>query len=106
MVEVDINKALRLAVRTGKVLFGSKSALEAAQAGRAKLIILASNCPKITRQDVEYYLKLSNVPFYVYKNSSLDLGAACGKPYPVAVMTLKDVGDSDILKVVEAPNAR
>jgi large subunit ribosomal protein L30e len=106
LVEIDVNKALRIVVRTGKVLFGSKSAQEAAQSGKAKLIILASNCPKATRLDIEYYSNLSEVSFYTFRGSSIDLGAACGKPFPVAVMTLKDVGDSDILKILEAPNAQ
>ena len=106
MVEIDVNKALRVVVKTGKVLFGSKSAQEAAQSGKAKLIILASNCPGVTRLDIEHSLKLSEVRLYTFQGSSIDLGAACGKPFPVAAMTLRDVGDSDILKILEAHNAR
>ena len=106
MIEVDIHKALNMAVKTGKVFFGSKLALDAAKSGKAKLIILASNCPKGIRQDIEYYLKLSPVPLYTFKGSGMDLGAACGRPYSVAALAVKEIGDSDIMKTVEDQNAQ
>ena len=106
MVEVDVNKALNMTVRTGKVLFGAKLALDAARSGKTKLIILASNCPKVIRQDMEYYTKLSTVPLYMFKESGLDLGAACGKPFSVAALAIKEIGDSDIMKTVEGQNAQ
>jgi len=106
LVEVDVNKALKMAVKTGKVLFGAKLALDAARSGKAKLIILASNCPKGIRQDMEYYIKLSAVPLYMFKGSGMDLGSACGKPYSVAALAMKEIGDSEIMKTVEDQNAQ
>jgi len=67
---IDTNKAIASAVKTGKVSFGVTSAIQNAQTGRAKLIILASNAPKDVQEDVEYYSKLSKVPLIVYKGSS------------------------------------
>ena len=43
---MDLNKSLRLAIDTGKVSVGSKQSCKAINSGSAKLIILASNCPK------------------------------------------------------------
>ena len=43
---IDIDKALASAVKTGKVSFGSNVALQNAKTGKAKMIVLASNCPK------------------------------------------------------------
>lgn len=43
---IDIDKAISLAVKTGKVSFGANMALQNAKTGKAKMIILASNCPK------------------------------------------------------------
>ncbi len=78
---IDINKAIATAVRTGKVSFGAESALYNAKTGKAKIIIVSANCPQTTRQDLEYYCKLSNIPLINYSGSSLDLAAACGKPF-------------------------
>jgi large subunit ribosomal protein L30e len=106
MVEVDINKALNMTIRTGKVLLGAKLALDAARSGKTKLIILSSNCPKMIRQDMEYYTRLSAIPLYTFKGSGMDLGATCGKPFSVAALAIKEIGDSDIMKTVEDPNAK
>ncbi|MEM1514513.1 MAG: 50S ribosomal protein L30e [Candidatus Bathyarchaeia archaeon] len=94
----EIDKALSIAVRSGKVLFGSNTAIKSALSGRAKMIILSSNCPKNIREKIEYYCKLSNIPLLIYPGFSLDLGSACGKPFAVSVLTIRDPGDSNILE--------
>lgn len=94
----EIDKSLGIAVKTGKILFGSNLTIKNAITGRVKLVIVASNCPKSKREKIEYYCKLSNVPLIIYPGSSLDLGSACGKPFMVAALAIRDPGDSDILK--------
>jgi len=98
---IDVGKAVATAVKTGKVLFGSNSAIQSAKTGKAKMIVLASNCPVEIRGDVEYYCKLSNVPLLIYKGSSLDLAEVCGKPFLVSALTIREPGDSEILKLIE-----
>ncbi len=101
---IDVNKAIATTVKTGKILFGAKNAINIAKTGKAKLIIVASNCPPRSRRDIEHYCKLSNVPAVIYKGSSTDLGAVCGKPFMISALTIREPGDSDILKLREAPN--
>ena len=96
---IDVDKAIAAAVKTGKVSFGASSAVQSAQTGRAKLIILAANAPKNVRGDVEYYSKLSKVPLIIYKGSSLDLAATCGKPFTVSALSIREPGDSEVLKL-------
>jgi len=88
-------------VKTGKVSFGANLAVQNAQSGKAKLIVVASNCPKNVSSSVEYYCKLSGVPFMAYKSSSLDLGKVCGKPFAVSALSIREAGDSEILKLTE-----
>jgi len=101
---IDVNKAIVTTVKTGKVLFGVNNAVRNAKTGKAKLIIVASNCPQKTRDDIEYYCKLSNIPVTIYDGTSIDLGAVCGKPFTVSALTIREPGDSDILKLTEATN--
>jgi large subunit ribosomal protein L30e len=98
---IDIDKAIATAVKTGKVSFGANSAIQSARTGKAKMIVLASNCPAEIREDVEYYCKLSNIPLIVYKGSSTDLAAVCGKPFLLSALTIREPGDSEILKLAE-----
>ena len=98
---IDIDKAIATAVKTGKVMFGANEAIKSAKLGRAKLIILASNCPTNIRKDIEYYSKLSGVPILDYKGTSIDLGTLCGKPFVVSALTIREPGDSEILKIIK-----
>ncbi|MCD6445255.1 50S ribosomal protein L30e [Candidatus Bathyarchaeota archaeon] len=98
---VDVDKAIVTAVKTGKVSFGAKSAIQYAKTGKAKIIILASNCPKNLREDIKYYCKLSKIPLLTYKGSSIDLAALCGKPFVISALSIREPGDSEILKVMK-----
>jgi large subunit ribosomal protein L30e len=98
---MDVNKQIRMAVKTGKVDFGSKSALSSASLGKAKLLILARNCPEEFRENIVDDAEQSEIPIYIFQGSSLDLGALCEKPFPVASMVVKEPGDSEVLKLAE-----
>jgi len=96
---IDINKAIASTVKTGKVWFGANSAIKNVKMGKAKLVVIAENCPINIREGLEYYCKLSKIPMIIYKGTSLDLGAACRKPFMVSALTIREPGDSDILKI-------
>ena len=90
---MDLNKALRLAINTGKVLLGSKQSSKAADSGNAKLIILASNCPEETVN----FVKGGKTPVHSFSENNSVLGAACGKPFPISAVAILDGGKSDVL---------
>jgi large subunit ribosomal protein L30e len=98
---IDIDKAIATVVKTGKVSFGANSAIQSAVTGKAKLIILAANCPRTIREDVEHYCKLSKVPLITYKGSSMDLAAVSGKPFIISALTIREPGDSEVLRLTE-----
>jgi large subunit ribosomal protein L30e len=98
---IDVDKAIAAAVKTGKVSFGANAALQNAKTGKAKLIILAANCPKDIKDDIEYYGKISKVPVMTYKGASMDLAMVCNKPFIISALSIRETGDSEILKVIE-----
>ena len=88
---MDLNRALRAVTRTGKVYFGVDQAKRAIEKKEAKLIVLAKNCP-------DTYLKEQDeVKIAQFKGSNVELGAACGKPFSISVLTVLDAGESQIL---------
>ncbi len=99
---IDVNKAIAAAVKTGKVSFGVNVALQNAKTGKAKMIILAANCPKDIKDDIEYNCKLSNVPVMMFKGASMDLATVCNKPFIISALSIREAGDSDILKATES----
>ena len=98
---IDVNKAIAAAVKTGKVSFGTNAAVQSAKTGKAKMIVLAANCPKDIKEDIEYYGKLSKVPIMAYKGASMDLAEVCNKPFIISALTIREIGDSEILKTTE-----
>ena len=46
-------------------------------------------------------IKAANISIMQFPGSSVELGTACGKPFPVSVMTIQDAGNSDILDVAK-----
>ena len=98
-VKIDVNKQIQIVLRTGKVALGAKEALESAKFAKAKLLILAANCPENERRDITYYAKQSSVPVHIYAGTSIDLGSACGKNFVVSALTIREPGDSEILKL-------
>ena len=98
---IDIDKALASAAKTGKVSYGANAALLNAKTGKAKMIVLAANCPQNIKDEIEYYAKLSKVPTLTYKGDSRDLANVCAKPFIISVLSIREPGDSEILKAVE-----
>ena len=98
---IDVDKALVSVVKTGKVSFGANEALQNAKTGKAKMIVLSSNCPKDIKEQVEYYGKISKVPVMTYKGTSIDLATVCNKLFIISALSIRETGDSEILKVIE-----
>jgi len=99
---IDVNKAIAAAVKTGKVSFGASVALQNAKTGKARMIVLAANCPKNIKDEIEYNCKLSNVPVMMFKGASMDLATVCNKPFIISALSIREAGDSEILKVTES----
>lgn len=87
---IDIGRALKSAITTGKVEFGVDQTEKAVRAGKAQLVIMARNCPSD-------YLKDAKVKVHVYDGNNMELGALCGKPFSVSALAVIDKGTSNIL---------
>ena len=103
---IDVDKALASVVKTGKVAFGSNVALQNAKTGKAKMIVLAANCPKDIKEQIEYYGKISKVPIMTYKGASIDLANVCNKLFVISALSIRETGDSEILRVIENNDTR
>lgn len=89
---IDISKALKAAITTGKVEFGVDQTEKAVKAGKAQMIILANNCPSAVLTSADLGVKV-----HVYDGNNMELGALCGKPFSVSALAVIDKGTSNIL---------
>ena len=98
---VDVDKVIRSALKSGKILLGSKQTINAARTGKAVALIQASNCPERIRTELRTHADISKTPVYTYSGSALDLGLMCGKPFMVSSMTIRTLSDPELLRVVK-----
>ena len=91
---MDLAHALKVALDTGTVKLGLTETREAAASKKAKLLIVARTCPdpKLSKERA-----VGKIPIYHYEGTAVDLGQACGRPFPISAMAILDPGSSAIL---------
>lgn len=99
--ENPLTTAVRLAVESGKVEYGSKKGTTASLLGGVRLFVVAGNTPAETMDKVKNYAKQSNIPVIIYPGSSMELGSVCGRPFPISVLSVYDVGTSNIMELAK-----
>jgi len=89
---IDIARALKTASTTGDVRFGLAETKKCIKKGEAKLVVVSSNCP-------EKSLTESGSPpkVLVFDGTNVELGSACGKPFPISALAIISPGESNIL---------
>jgi large subunit ribosomal protein L30e len=102
----DVDMNIKVAYKTGKIIYGKNSVLKELRKSAFKMIILANNCPKELVSQLNYYNKLmdNKLFFHKYKGSSHELGLACAKPYWISVIGVVDPGDSELLSLKSKQN--
>lgn len=84
---MDVERALKNAVITGKVYIGFEQTKKHLK--EVKMVVVSSNCP--------YTEQVKKVPIHRYKGSNMELGAACGKLFPISMLGVVEAGESEIL---------
>ena len=96
---MDFNMSLLRALKTGSVVLGPVRTEKCAREGRARMIVVAGNCPaKIKTRITEN----KNSFIHTFEGSSTVLGNVCGKPFSVSTLAIVNPGESDILSFMRA----
>lgn len=98
---VSLKNELGLVVKTGKAALGSNKTIHALLTGNPQSVVLSSNCPKKSNERIRYYCRIANVQCIVSDESSIEVGSACGRPYPISSLAVLERGDSRILETVK-----
>merc|ERR1712031_28909 len=96
----NINARLALVMKSGKATLGYKSTLKTLRQGKSKLVLISSNCPPLRKSEIEYYAMLAKTSVHHYSGNNITLGTACGKMYRTSVLSITDIGDSDIMRSI------
>ncbi len=88
---VDIARALKTAATTGDVRFGLAETMKALKKGEVKLVVVSANCPPGEIASGASPRRL------VFGGTNVELGSACGKPFPISALAIVNPGESNIL---------
>lgn len=91
---IDLGRAIKTAMTTGEVRFGLAQTRKALKAGKARLVIVAANCPDRSLRETP------GAKVLPYEGTNAELGALCGKPFSVAALVVIKAGESGILSAV------
>lgn len=98
---MDVNRALRSATQTGTVVLGLNESLRTILEKKAKLVVIAQNAPEAAVSQIHAAAEKAKTPIYSYAGKNTELGPACGRPYSVAVLSVVEAGDSDVLQLAK-----
>ena len=93
----DLANDIRLAVDSGETALGINKVIDSIKDNTARLVVAASINNANALQDVMHMAKISNLSVISFEGNSLELGAVCGKPFSVSVLSIIKPGNSSIL---------
>merc|ERR1740123_2596490 len=73
----SINARLALVMKSGKYSLGYKTTVKTLRQGKAKLILIANNCPALRKSEIEYYAMLAKTGVHHFSGDNNELGTAC-----------------------------
>ncbi|MGC9057596.1 MAG: 50S ribosomal protein L30e [Candidatus Micrarchaeia archaeon] len=98
---MEIQKSIRMAVDTGKVMLGKNESIRSITSGKCKLVIFSANAPNDIKVSIRKAAEAGDIPWIEYEGNAKELGVVCGKPYPINVISIIEPGDSDILSTAK-----
>ncbi|MCL5412428.1 MAG: 50S ribosomal protein L30e [Candidatus Marsarchaeota archaeon] len=100
----DLAGDIRLAVDSGKTALGFNSAIDSIRNSTAKLVIVASSGDQDSIREILHTAKIANVNVVKFEGNPVNLGAVCGKPFSVSVLSIIEPGNSSILETKRVEN--
>lgn len=77
---------------------GVNGVVDSIKQNHARLVIAAEKNRKDILDDVQHMCKVANIKLVIYRGDSMQLGAVCGKPFSVSVLSIIEQGHSKILE--------
>ncbi|EFB12945.1 hypothetical protein PANDA_007248, partial [Ailuropoda melanoleuca] len=95
-----INSRLQLVMKSGKYVLGYKQTLKMIRHGKAKLVMLANNCPALRKSEIEYYAMLAKTGVHHYSGNNIELSTNTTEYARAPTLAIIDPGDSDIIRSI------
>ena len=77
---------LKKALQEKKVIIGKDRVMKKLRIGKLQKVFLASNCPKIAKEDIIHLAKLHKIEVVDAKVDNEQLGIICKKQFSISVL--------------------
>lgn len=85
----SLTEVIKDAMASKKILIGSKACIKHLRTKELKLVIISTNCPANLKRDIIKYAELGGIKVETFDGTSKQLGVICGKPFPIAALSIK-----------------
>jgi len=89
MAEKTLTEKIKEAMSAKKIMLGGKISIKHLKLKELKSVIISNNCPEGMKKDINRYAELAVIKVEVFDGTSKQLGIVCGKPFPIAVLSIK-----------------
>lgn len=100
-----MEREIKNLIKTGRYYIGSRRSLKALKRGEAKVLIVSEDAPPHLREKAVYYARLAGAQVIKFNGRSVDLGLVAGKPFPISMIAVVDVGSSRLLEIASLQGA-
>lgn len=84
-----MEKEIRKAINSEKIIIGYKRTLKSLKMGKVKLVILASNCPQNILDEIKRNANIAKVSVEKFKGNEIELGEICRKPFLISTLAIE-----------------
>ena len=81
-----MSEEIKKILKTEKIVMGTKSCTDYLKKGKIEKIFITSNCPKIIKEDIMHYAKLSGAKIENISSTNEELGVICKKSFSISVL--------------------
>jgi large subunit ribosomal protein L30e len=81
---------IQSAVKSDSAVIGYRESIRCLKTGGARLAIIADNLPEKMGAEIRRDAGAAGTKLEVFDGGSKDLGTACGKPFPVSAMVIRN----------------
>lgn len=85
-----VAEELRKLVEQGLLIFGKDLALKGLKNKTVTKVYICSNLDELSKQDLMYYSKLSDIEVVELDKTNQELGFICKRPHLVSVISVKN----------------
>ena len=86
---MDLKEEIQNALKTNTVIIGYRRSVKYLKMQKPKAVVVASNAPESLKKEIGHNAKISGISVETFSGSSVELGVFCGRPFPIAVLTIK-----------------